>query len=59
VAALRLTIRKALAADPALAADVSALLAGSGVTVIAAGKRSVAASVIGIAATGDGAIIHR
>ena len=37
VAALRLQIRKALAADPSLTAEVESILAGAGVTVTASG----------------------
>jgi hypothetical protein len=53
VAALRLQLRKALAADPQLAADVTAILAG--VATTAAGPRSVAVQQnSGIVQTGDG-----
>jgi hypothetical protein len=59
-AALRLAVRKALAADPELRADVAGLLAAGGVSVTAAGDRSVAAQTItGIAATGDNATFNR
>jgi hypothetical protein len=59
-AALRLAVRKALAADPELRADVEGLLAAGGVSVTAAGDRSVAAQTItGIAATGDNATFNR
>ncbi len=60
VAALRLAIRKALAADPQLHTEVEQMLAGAGVTVTAAGERSIAAQTItGIAATGDNTTINR
>jgi hypothetical protein len=59
-AALRLAVRKALAADPELRADVAGLLAAGGVSVTAAGDRSVAAQAIsGIAATGDNPTFNR
>ena len=58
LAALRLAVRKALAADQVLAADVRTLLSEAGVTVAAFGERSIAAQGIsGIAATGDNVII--
>jgi|SRR5690242_14205078 len=58
VAALRLAVRKALAADAAMAGDVRAMLARAGVSVTASGERSVAAQVIsGTVATGDDVII--
>jgi hypothetical protein len=57
-AALRLAVRKALAADPRLEADVRAMVAQAGVSVTASGERSIAAQVIsGIAVTGDDAVI--
>jgi hypothetical protein len=60
VAALRLAIRKALAADPKLHADVEAMLASAGVSVTASGERSIAAQTIsGVAATGDNTTITR
>jgi hypothetical protein len=60
MAALRLAIRKALAADPQLHDEVEQILAGAGVTVTAAGERSIAAQTItGIAATGDNTTINR
>ncbi len=60
VAALRLQIRKALGADPQLAAEVRGLLAEAGVSVTASGDRSIAAQTIsGVAVTGDGAQITR
>ena len=59
-AALRLAIRKALAADPRLRADVEGMLASAGVSVTAAGERSIAAHTItGVAATGDNTTINR
>jgi hypothetical protein len=59
LAALRLAVRKALEADPRLAADVQALLSGTGITVTASGERSIAAQEIpGIAATGDNVTIR-
>ena len=58
VAALRLAIRKAVAADPLLASDLAGMLAGAGAGSMAGGDRSIAAqSVSGIAVTGDGATI--
>ena len=60
VAALRLQIRKAVAADPGLAADLAGLLPGAGTTVIASGERSVAAQTVsGVVATGDNVRIQR
>jgi hypothetical protein len=60
VAALRLAIRKALAADPQLRAEVEGMLAAAGVRVAAVGERSIAAQTIsGIAATGDNTTISR
>ncbi|MEU8819147.1 hypothetical protein [Actinoplanes sp. NPDC048796] len=60
VAALRVQVRKALNADPELAAEVRGLLAEAGVTVTASGERSIAAQTIsGVAVTGDGAQITR
>jgi hypothetical protein len=59
VAALRLAVRKELAADAAMAGEIRAMLAGAGVSVVASGKRSVAAQVIaGTVATGDDVIIR-
>ncbi|GIF06256.1 hypothetical protein Asi03nite_37940 [Actinoplanes siamensis] len=59
-AALRLQIRKALAADPALARDVLALLPESATRVEAAGERSIAIGHnSGVASTGDNASIQR
>jgi hypothetical protein len=59
LAALRLAVRRALAADPALAADVQVLLSGAAVTVTASGERSIAAQTIsGVAATGDSTAIR-
>ena len=46
VAALRLQVRKMLAADPPLVADVLEMLAGTRANVNALGERSVAAQVI-------------
>ena len=58
LAAVRLAVRKALAADPVLAAEVRSMLTGAGVTVTASGDRSIAAQVIsGTAVTGDNADI--
>jgi len=60
LAALRLVIRKALAADPGLRADVENMLASAGGTVTAAGERSIAAqNITGIAVTGDNTTINR
>ncbi|GAA2551622.1 hypothetical protein GCM10010435_22260 [Winogradskya consettensis] len=59
-AALRLQIRKALAADPDLARDVAALLPAGAVHIEASGTRSIAIGTnTGIANTGDGAAFHR
>lgn len=59
-AALRLAVRKALAADTLLQAEVRDMLAQARVTVTAAGVRSIAAQAItGIAATGDHIRINR
>jgi hypothetical protein len=60
-AALRVAIRKMLAADGELAGDLRGMLAGAaGVTVTASGERSIAAqAVTGVASTGDGAGITR
>ena len=60
VAALRLAIRKALAADPGLRSEVEGMLSSAGVNVTAAGERSIAAQTIsGVAATGDNTTINR
>ena len=60
VAALRLAIRKALAADPQMRTEVEGMLAAAGVSVTAAGERSIAAQTItGVAATGDNTTINR
>lgn len=60
LAAVRLQIRKALAADPELAADVARMLQVAGVTVTASGERSIAAQTIsGVAITGDNAQVTR
>lgn len=54
LAALRLQIRKILAADGRLAEDVSGMVRAAGTTVNAWAKRSVAADTIsGIVITGD------
>lgn len=59
-AALRLALRKALAADLLLQAEVRDMLAQAGVAVTATGVRSIAAQAItGIAATGDHIRINR
>lgn len=56
VAALRVQIRKALAADPQLAADLREMLHQAGAQVTAVGERSVAVwHNSGIIQTGDGA----
>jgi hypothetical protein len=55
-AALRAQVRKALGADPGLAAEMTALLTAGGVTV-ATGDRAVAvARNDGIISTGDGSV---
>ncbi len=60
VAAMRLAVRKAIAADPQLRADIASLLAESSVTITASGDRSVAAQHIsGTVVTGDNADIVR
>ncbi|MFG1837938.1 hypothetical protein ACGFH8_05790 [Micromonospora sp. NPDC049175] len=60
LAALRLQIRKALASDPNLAADVAQMLEQAGVRVTASGERSIAAQTIsGVAVTGNGAQVTR
>lgn len=58
-AALRVEIRRLLAADPQLAADVREMLAEvPAISVTASGERSIAAqSITGIASTGDNATI--
>jgi hypothetical protein len=60
-AALRLQIRKALAADPQLAAAVAEEVNAAGTSVVASGERSVAAHTIsgGVVSTGDDAQITR
>jgi len=60
-AALRVAIRKVLAVDTELAADLRAMLAAEArVTITAAGERSMAAhSINGVAATGDDVTIIR
>jgi hypothetical protein len=59
-AALRLAIRKALAASPGMADEVRGILAGAGVSVTASGERSIAAQVIsGVAVTGDDSAVTR
>jgi hypothetical protein len=60
-AAVRVAIRKLLAADADLAGDLRGILAGAAaVTVTATGERSIAAQTItGIASTGDDAAITR
>ncbi|MEH1167343.1 hypothetical protein V6V47_18355 [Micromonospora sp. CPCC 205539] len=60
VAALRVQVGKALAADAQLATDLSQILASAGVVVTASGVRSVAAQTIsGVVVTGDGAEVTR
>lgn len=59
-AALRARIRKALAQDPGLAADLTALVRQAGPAVTASGERSVAVQHnTGIISTGDNATIQR
>ncbi|WP_246273160.1 hypothetical protein [Phytohabitans houttuyneae] len=54
VAAVRLQVRKALADDPELAAEVAAMLQAAGTSVTASGPRSVAVQEnSGIIQTGD------
>ena len=58
--ALRWQIRKALAEDPVLRADIGRLLADARVAVVASGDRAVAVHTnTGVVATGDNATIHR
>ncbi len=58
VIALRLAIRRALAADTKLQDEVRHLLTRAGVSVTASGERSIAAQGIsGVAVTGDDATI--
>jgi len=53
-AALRLQIRKILAADEELAADVSGMINGAEITITASGDRAVAGQHIsGVVITGD------
>jgi hypothetical protein len=60
IAALRLQIRKILAADAEIAADVARLVGHAEGAVTASGERSVAARTIsGVVVTGDGAQIVR
>lgn len=63
VGALRKAIRKALAADKELAAQVAAMVSeaqAAGVRITASGERSVAAQTIsGVVATGDNPHIQR
>jgi hypothetical protein len=60
-AALRVAIRRLLAADAELAGDLRGMLAGAAaVTVTASGERSIAAqSITGVASTGDDASVTR
>jgi hypothetical protein len=62
-AALRLQIRKALAADPELAADVRSMLPPPAMRIEASGERSIAVGTnSGVLSTGDdnaNTIIHR
>jgi hypothetical protein len=59
-AALRVLIRKALAADPELATDLTGLLDTAGVSIVASGDRAVAAQDIsGNVTTGDSSPIQR
>src|SRR5215475_9644952 len=59
-AALRLAVRKALAASPDLQTEVQDLLAQTKLHIMASGERSVAAQVVsGIVVTGDDATITR
>ncbi|HEX5200262.1 hypothetical protein ACFQS1_12550 [Paractinoplanes rhizophilus] len=58
--ALKLQIRKALAADPELAREVAAMLTAGGVTITASGERSVATQTnYGIISTGDNSTFRR
>lgn len=58
-AALKLQIRKALAADPELAREVAAMLPAGAVHVEASGERSIAIQHnSGVASTGDNATIQ-
>ncbi len=53
IAALRLAVRKALAADPGLQAEIRGLLAGAGVTVTASGRGIAGVNLSGQFSTGD------
>ncbi|MEU9742550.1 hypothetical protein AB0E12_25540 [Micromonospora chersina] len=56
LAGLRLQVKKALAADEALAGDLAGLLRSDGVTIVAAGEGSAAVHTnTGIISTGDNA----
>lgn len=59
VAVLRLAVRKILAADDQLRADVANMLSSAGLTISAPGDRAIAAQHIGIAVTGDNATIGK
>jgi hypothetical protein len=60
LAALRLYVRKVLAADSALETEIREMLAAAGVMVTASGERSISAQVIsGIANTGDNSTISK
>ena len=59
VAELRLAVRRILAADEQLRADVASMVTSAGMTFIASGERAVAAQQIGVAITGDNASITR
>lgn len=59
-AALKLQIRKALAADPALAREIAAMLPTGGVTITASGDRAVAMHTnYGVISTGDNSTFRR
>ncbi|MFI7275492.1 hypothetical protein [Streptomyces sp. NPDC049879] len=59
-AALRVRLRRALRADPGLAAEVAGLLPAGGTHVSASGDRSVAVGTNhGIVSTGDDATVQR
>ncbi|WP_433384227.1 hypothetical protein ACQPZX_23430 [Actinoplanes sp. CA-142083] len=58
--ALKLQIRRALAADPELARDIAGMLSTGGVTIIASGERSVATHTnYGVISTGDNSTFGR
>jgi hypothetical protein len=60
LAGLRLEMKKLLARDAVLAADLADLMRSSGVSIVAAGERSVAVHTnTGIISTGDNPTLQR